>query len=275
MGFDLNRDEIKHCIEMVTGLTGTVNLGASELRATIVSYAGTFDLSEAGPIYLRTQNNHVVSLYDNLVFGPWRTTGTAPELSTFQADIHASFAVVGFEPWRPEDLVKRVSFRLEHAHHILTNRDHLKKMENFGSPGAVLSVTEGDVTVRLWYGGVYSNEFKVPTEYWPTIEVEFARGVPIGEFMSYVLDIAQLFSLSVWSYLQPSSLRISPLTQQELEETLRNKNDASDYAVEHVWPRIDIDRSDLGCRASARRARRSPGSGPRWVVGMRSMPRAL
>lgn len=253
MGFELKRDEPVHCIETMTGrdLSGTLELGTKSLHADIYSFTETFRLPDDGPIHLRTSNNRYVSLYENIVGLPGHTYAKGPpELVTYHGHVISNCAVVGPRFWQPDDRVKRVTFRIPHAEQILRNRAHLEKLRKLGEQDALLSAQAGDSTLRVWYSAIYGAEFDTPKEHWPTVELEFAVGIPLEQVMGRVYDVVELFALSLWTPLRPDDVRVCRLSNEEVHAAVKAQTYLGDHAVELVWQDKEVDRSRVWAGAS-------------------------
>jgi hypothetical protein len=77
-----------------------------------------------GPIFLRTEKNHFVSLYNNVgsgsgdrsrnISGEWKAVVWANRIS--------NLAVFGDTFWKPDDPIKQIGFRIDGAERVLLHR---------------------------------------------------------------------------------------------------------------------------------------------------------
>ena len=235
----LKRDEAKHCVELVTGrsLTGTVELGTTALQATLFSYDEPFDLPKDEPVFVRTESGHFVSLHQTIVTGPRQTIATFdPPIVSHSWHVHADCAVVGHDPWQTTDLIRNVTFRVTHADPILCNREVMSRLgKRTAESKDLLELTEGNVTVRISYGGIYDIDFDSMREYWPGIQLEYAEGVRLDAYMADVYAVIHLLSLVLWAPLRPSEISISRLSRTEQIEALDQNRPFGEHRVEYVW----------------------------------------
>jgi hypothetical protein len=259
--FNIERATKILCQELNTGkgYTGFFYLDAKTISTEICSYDKSFYLVPEKPIFLRTENNQIVSLHSNISTFPGAHSRTIdPEMVTYKQHIISNTAVIGRDRWEKTDKLKRVTFLVKRAKELLK---HKEKVDNLAQrkigdeyDSDLFSETVNGMTIRAGYGARYSFEFQAATDIWPYLEIEFHNGTTLSEYLDYVGCVVQFLSFSLGAHMKPSDIRISRLSSDELTAAIKADVHPEDYAVEYGWPEIPVENTDLWVGGSLVRA---------------------
>ncbi|UPK05727.1 hypothetical protein [Bradyrhizobium sp. 170] len=241
-----------HCIELVTGenLTGTVLVSDEEIRARIYSYADFFHIKGEQPVFLQTETNEIVSLHSNVTtIAGTSSRNIAPQRETHRQEILSNVAVVGHDPWRAEDRVKRVSFHVKHTNGLMRHDRKVKAIGRNRFPTEehliIFNDTAQGLTVRAWYSATYGGEFEGPKELWPTFEIEFEEPPSLRDYIEHVSDYVNFLSFCFGVQLKPSAIRIDRLSFAQMMEAAEQHEYPGEHEVHYIWPEAEVDNRDL------------------------------
>jgi hypothetical protein len=240
------------------GYTGFFYIDEKTISAEICSYDEFFYLPPEKPVFLRTENNRIVSLYGNFSAPPASSARLIePKMKTYKQRIVSSAAVIGHDRWEEGDTLKRVTFFVTRAKESLTHREKIETLRRrkIGDPyeGDLFSETVNDITVRARYAMHYSSGFHGPSDILPLVEIEFHNGAMLGGYVEAINCLLEFLSFSQGIDMKPSGIEISRLSGEELDAP-KARAHPEDYAVEYVWPETpldDLDRAAAGALASA------------------------
>lgn len=239
----IERDEVRHCVEVSSGLQvpGTLRLATDSLTATLFTDNEDYRPRRDEPFYLRAETGEVVSLHNCYVSGPHTSYGVGQPPERVHAwSVQANCALVGWDRWLPTDRVRHVTFRVKGAEEMFWNKDAVHNLDlRNPTRGPLLQLTEGGLTVTVWYGGVYGIDFDTPREYWPMIDLDYDDGVSLDDYMEDAMAIVELLSLNLWQPLLPSELRISRIPAEEQTARLEAGQHYDEHRAEYVWPSLE------------------------------------
>jgi ApeA N-terminal domain 1 len=240
------------CQELNTGKAYTVffYLDDKTISTEICSYDESFHLVPEKPIFLRTENNQIVSLHSNISDYPGSSVRMIePKMETHKQHVISNTAVIGHDRWEEADKLKRVTFLVRRAKDLLKHKEKFDKLakrkigDEYDSD--LFSVDAKGITVRAGYSSGYSLEYKSTTNITPYFEIEFHEGVTLSEYLDYVNCLVEFLSFSLGSHMNPSDIRISRLSSDELTAAIKAHAHPEDYAVAYVWREVPVESLDL------------------------------
>jgi hypothetical protein len=229
-----------HCIELNSneGRPGSFYMDEREISAHIYDYNQAFSLRDVGPIFLRTEDNDIVSLYSNIIEGPSHNSRLMePRMSTYKIHVISNSAIIGPNRWLESDRIRRVHFAIDGIEWGLF---HTKKLRKLARPRVaesdwlLLSQQVSNFTIRI----IYTRPEKFGHGS-PRIELEFDCGVPFGDLMGLVDQVVRFFVFSTGLYLRPKELKISRLTLSEFLSGIESDHYFEDHSVEFKWEDIE------------------------------------
>lgn len=267
------------CRELNTGkeYNGFFYFDEKTIKAEICSFDNSFYIKEEKPIFLHSENNHVISLHDN-ISSPAGSCSRhiEPKMVTHKQHIISNIAVVGHDKWEKGDLIKRVTFSVRHSDDFFKHKETydkylegwksdkkkgVKKFLNFlpfkkqeeDLPDVFLLSVNG-LNIRVRYHAMYTAGFNEPREIWPRIEIELDEAVNLYEYLEPVECVVRFLSLSLGVPLTPSDFKICKLSFEGMVKAVEASSYPGDYAVQYVWPENDFRESDLWVGGSLVRA---------------------
>ncbi|MEN3163807.1 hypothetical protein WI697_17315 [Tistrella mobilis] len=247
----IEREQIQHCVEIVTGrgLTGKLLVGEREIRAEIFSYDKFFYIKGDSPIHLIAQTGETVSLHDVVVVG---TCGGHPS-AVYSQSLIANVAIVGHDPWTESDRVKRVTFSVTHTMPLVRNNERFEGLGRTRYPSAEhLSLFRDKakgMTLCAGYSGTWRLDFDVPKDIRPIFEIEFDEPQEISYYIRRVYHFVCFLSFCLGVKLRPHNIMIDRLSLDEarqVEEDLYRPP----HKVYYVWAEAEIDSGDVWGGAS-------------------------
>jgi hypothetical protein len=259
MNTDAN--EPLHCAELVTGksLTGTLHLTDERLKASIVNYDEFFHINVDAPVYLVTENNHIVSLHSNVGGSAGHTSrNIPPERSSYRQEIISNIAVVGHDAWTLEDRVKRVTFTVKHTDDLMRNAKRFDTIFSTRWPSEetwrLFKEQCDGMVLEAYYGAQYTIGRDVPQSVWPSFAIEFDCPCTIHDYIKHVSRYVQFLSFCLGAHLKPSDIQIDRLSFEEMHRAIEEHTYPGSHKVQYVWPEADIDPNDLWVGGSPVRA---------------------
>lgn len=245
---DIERGKIYFCREEMTGNghTGQFSINDKDgITADIFGFGGFFYVNGPEPIVLRTQDNHIISLFSNITNAPGSSSYLMePKMVVHNQHIISNLAVVGRNPWQADDLVRTVRFRVEHTRDLLTHdatfRKHVKG-KPFRKRSELFKIDAGGIGFRVGYSLQYSFTLDHVVDVWPAYELEFAHGKDILSYLEHVHCIVQFLSAALGTPLIPSSISISRLTNRQMMRQVGKSRYPGDHNVEYIWKDPDYD----------------------------------
>jgi hypothetical protein len=236
------------CQELNTGkgYTGFFYLDDKTIRTEICSYDEPFYLAAEKPIFLRTENNRLVSLYSNVSAPPDSNCRIIdPKMESYKQHIISNTAVIGHDRWEETDKLKRVTFLVKRSKDLLRHKEKTDKVARKDwSESNLFSETVDAMTIRAGYDALYSSEFNAPTDISPYLEIEFHTGATLFEYIDRVSCLVEFLSLSLGAHMNPSNIRISRFSSAERTAAIKADGHPEEYAVEYVWPEIAVEDLD-------------------------------
>ncbi len=244
--------DVAHCIELMTGknLPGSVSISDNGITARIYGYDESFHINSDCPIFLRTENNDIVSLHDNIGGPPGHSSRSLPSrMICFRLDVVGNIAVVGHDAWTDSDRVRRATFSIRHSDQIVRNR------KKFDAIGATRFPDDDDLTIyRDQVGGLslsahyavtYGMDFKAPKSLHPQFSIEFDSAMSVHNYIEYVSNYTRFFSFCLGAPLTPSDFHISRLSYEEMVAAMQAHTYPGNHRVHYVWSEREIDANDL------------------------------
>jgi hypothetical protein len=249
---ETSRGEKTHCRELNSGKchSGFFFIDDQNIHADIYAFDERFYVPTNGPVYLQTANNEFVTLHDNISGPPGtNSSGIEPRRVVYHQHIISNVAVIGPDRWAEEDLIKSVTFKVDHSEVVFRNKD---KTENLfkGKIGDKLdhdlfSVRIGGMVFRCAYGASFSIGRDHPKEVWPYLEIEFDEGVTLAGYLFHVESVVQLLSSTLGARLKPSQIAISRLSGMELLASTVQQRYFGHHSVNYVWAVNEIEKSNI------------------------------
>lgn len=177
---------------------------------------------------------------------------------THKQHIISNTAVLGHDRWEEGDLIKRVSFVVNHSDDLLKNRGvfdrYIQDKFSEDCPSEIFSISVEGLKIGVSYCATYTAEFNEPRDIWPCIEIEFDEAVSLYEYLEHVECMVRFLSLSLGVPLIPSNFKICRLSFEDMVKAVEASSYPGDYAVQYVWPETDFRESDLWVGGSLVRA---------------------
>ncbi|MDX6751940.1 hypothetical protein SH611_19205 [Geminicoccaceae bacterium 1502E] len=203
-----------HCVEITSGEdhTGILSLTETRIRTTLYSYRVPVYLPPERAIFLITEENDVVSLYNNVALA---TSSCSRQVegwrSIYQQEIGSNIAVVGRDRWLPNDPVKRVLFFIPSSSRVLVRQAFVDKVKLASSPRhiPIYETAAPNMILRGFAIPHYSMLMHHAIDYDIAFEIEFEQAKRITDYLDHVSCFTHLFSFSIGSCLSPSLLYVS------------------------------------------------------------------
>lgn len=247
-----------HCLQLTDGRrpTGVFCCDPNSMGVKLLDYEEFFHLEEGAPVYLRLEDNLVVSMLDTVASGPGHSSYLwEPQATTYFAEISANMVVSGHKPWQPANPIRRVMFRVPHAKALLYNRDRLRAAQGRRFPPKAASdplfeVTVAGMVFKCWYS--LSGSFEFGTNDWePLFETEFDEPRTLKTYLDPVHSLLQFLSAGAGFQLTPKDKTISPQSHAEwLAGIEEDKHTDENYSVEYHWKPAEVEKHDLHVRNS-------------------------
>jgi hypothetical protein len=259
--FDIEPGRKLLCQELNTGKdhTGFFYLDDKTISAEICSYDEYLYIQPERPVFLRTENNKIVSLYSNVSAPPDTHSHIIdPKMQSYKQRIISQTAVIGHDRWQQGDQLKRVTFSVKRAKEILKHKEKIERLHTrkIGVPydADLFAEKVGGMSVRASYAVRYSSDFHAPNDILPIFEIEFHAGATLAEYVEAVNCLVEFFSFSQGAHMKPSDIRISRLSGDELTAKLKAGAHPEDYDVHYIWPETPLEDLDLLAGGSLARA---------------------
>jgi hypothetical protein len=233
------------------------------MRADVYDYSEIFFINPDQPIYLRTAENDIVSLYSNISSIP----GTASRLidpvrdayqTTYHQEIISNIAVVGGDRWRVMDRVKRVRFTVRHVDHLLRHRGKIKALGRSRTPANkhfnLFRQPSNGMTLVGGYGTTYGMELAWPKTIWPIFEIDFTVPLDIYEYLQHVSNYVSFWSFCLGVRLKPRDIHIDRLSFSEVNDAMKSKTYLGAHHVHYVWKEESFEPLDVAGFGSPVRA---------------------
>lgn len=248
------------CRELNTGkeYNGFFYFDDKTIKAEICSFDGIFNIEEENPIFLHSENNHIISLHSNIISAGSCSRNIEPKMTTYKQNIISNTAVIGYDKWEKDDVIKRVSFSIKHSDDLFKHKEtydrYIKGKSTEGCQSDVFSLTVNDLTINVNYCATFISGFDEPREIWPRVEIEFEEAVTLSDYVENVLCVVRFLSLSLGVPLTPSDFKICRLSFEDMVAAVDSNSYPGDYSVKYVWSEIDFYDRDLWVGGSLVRA---------------------
>lgn len=236
------------CREEVTGNGHTGHFSIDDkdgITAEIFGFDEFFYVDTPDPIILRTADNHIISLFSNITNAPGSSSHLMePRMVVHNQHIISNIAVVGRNPWKAEDLVRTVRFRVEHTRDLLTHDATFKKHikgKPFRKRNEIVKIDAGSATLRVGYSMQYSFTLDHVVDIWPAYELEYTPGKDILSYLDYVHCIVQFLSAALGTPLIPTCITVSRLTNRQMMRQVGKTKYSGDHDVEYIWKAPEYD----------------------------------
>ncbi|MHC1753734.1 ApeA N-terminal domain 1-containing protein [Humidesulfovibrio sp.] len=247
-----NELQLIHCTELMTGknLTGFFSLRDDHIGVKIYSYDDPFYINTDAPIILRTEDNEVVTLHENVGGPPGNSyRPTTPPRICYRQDIISNIAVIGHDAWTEDDRVREVTFSINHSGQLLHHGDKFKKL-GLRAPRDedswhIFNDRAGDLYIKVHYAATYGMHFDAPKSVLPCFSIEFCEPATISEYISSVSDYCRFLSFCLGAPLSPSDFHIDRMPYDEKIAAIQAGSYPGDHKVQYVWPQSVIDSHDL------------------------------
>jgi len=246
-----------HCREETTGLalTGFFHIERDTIEAEFFSYAKYFHLDCEDCLVLRTEENHVVSLHDNIPGGTG-TNSAQPSLLTYNAIVISNLAVMGRDPWSPTDFVHQVFFRITHTD------DTLKHMPTFDRVvqtkigtdinTEIFSARVANATISASYNYSGKTGYDYPHDVRAALAVEFDAPQTLVQYRRFVQAIVRFFSAVVGIPLNAFDIGISRLDEREQRTAIEARTYYGNHKVFEIQDAHELNRNRVrlwgGCQ---------------------------
>lgn len=188
----------------------------------------------------RLEDNRIVSFHQNVTNGPASHCDTERDVTSSSTSVISNIVVIGEEPWRPEDRIRRVQFSIAYADDLLHHSDKFEAIAGaeFGvMPEATLfELAVGGMTIKVWYPARVSLLFKRATEIGVRYELEFDEPRDLHSYLKDVKLVVRFVSSALGHRFAPSRINISRLSHTDYLAAVEVRKGYRDHSVRYVWP---------------------------------------
>lgn len=246
-----------HCRDLGGERSGILILSDDRIELYFVGYDEFIRRFEDRPAYVVTEEGRVASLHDN-VPGRFGSQSVATKFGgrgyesnqyrkVFTTGIISNLAVIGADTWRPDDLVRRLTFDVPHAEHVLRHGEKARSLGRAPHPSnddlKLYRAEAGDVVLTAGYAVTYSSDTNSLTAYRPTFSIEFAVGCPLNEIWAHLLRYVSFLSFVLGGQMAPSAVRVDRLSFEEMVRALNERTYIGDH---EVMPKWTVDEEEAG-----------------------------
>jgi len=203
------------CQERESGQFGVLHVELDQIWVEFVGFGKRPSINADAPIYLHTAKGWVVSLFDNIDVSSalpfWRRGDVG---TVHRQRIVSNLVLSGETPWRPDDRVLSVSFRLAPDCDFLWASDLAREiaeisLHNETAPDRTIltvPVTGGSVRLAFALGSDPVRNKWTPEDPWFT--VRFDDGAEPRECLNRIWYLRALFALLSWRDLRSEGISI-------------------------------------------------------------------
>lgn len=200
-------------------LAGTFIIDGPEIRASLVRFGDFLQPKADGCLRVRTEENWYASMFDNIPSG-WTQRGIGADRAYVQ-NTSSNITLVGFDVWKDDDLVRRLSFRIADLDPLFRNSPHFRAvldsdMAEMPELTAFETSTDG-IIVKAWLAPSGTLASFRPSDVTPWIVAEFAEGRTIADIRWTVQNVTRFFSAVSGKSLRASDLIVSRYSEADIE----------------------------------------------------------
>ncbi len=250
-----------HCRELDGTRTGILILNDETIELYFVGYDEFVHVSEDEPTYVITEDGKVASLHAN-VPGRHSSKSVATKFagkdrgqvsdeyrSICQTGIISNLAVIGADAWRPDDLVRRLSFDVAQTEHVLRHREKVQALGRVSHPSedelALYRAEAGNVTLTAGYAATYAIETRSLTAYRPTFSIEFSAGISLDKMETHLVRYLSFLSFVLGVRLVPAAVRTDRLSFEDMVRAVDAGTYVGDHEVMRNWSEDEHEARDL------------------------------
>lgn len=240
-----------HCRELDGTRTGILILNDKMIELYFVGYDEFVHVSENEPAYVITEEGQVASLHANVpgrhssksvvtkFAGQDRGHVSDEFRSICQTGIISNFALIGADAWRPDDLVRRLSFDVAQTEHVLRHREKVQAFGRISHPSdgelSLYRAEAGNVTLTAGYAVTYGIDTRSLTAYRPTFSIEFAEGISLDKMEMHLVRYLSFLSFVLGVRLAPAAVRADRLSVEERVRAVEAGKYVGDHEVMWNW----------------------------------------
>lgn len=226
----------RQVIELATGqgYGGSCLLSHDALEFTVYSFDRPFFIrSNGGPIHLRTSENELITLFDNIESGVghgWRHS--AEEMVVYKQNISFNLAFVGGERWKLDSKIGQVTFEVSGVENLLRHREKLRHFLNnpiFDSDGVVYKIDPPSYTLKIVFISKINIFSDYPVEPEIKIHVTYNDPVSIKHFREDIRGFVAYLSFLAGSRLVEDNVKVCARTEVDYEEII-NRGDYAGFS---------------------------------------------
>lgn len=203
--------------------TGLADMRSSILTVTLFDFDGAIDVDESKEACFVTEKGEILTLHNYFAGGRgWRQGSGA---SVWNNTIQANQMVLGPDPWKENDLLRRCTFKVEGASDLLHNVERFEAIEQaeFGNMPAldVFTIAADGAHVTLTHdvrGGGFNRR---ATSIEPKFVIEFDVPQTIAVARTMVNNVVAFLSLAQVRRLSIDEFTISRLTEAEIDAAIK------------------------------------------------------
>lgn len=240
-----------HCRELDGTRTGILILNDEMIEVYFVGYDEFVHVSENEPTYVITEEGKVASLHANVparqssksvatkFVGKDRSCGSDEYRSIHQGGIISNLALLGVDAWRPDDLVRRLSFDVAQTEHVLRHLEKVQALGRVSHPSekelALYRAEAGNVTLTAGYAATYGIDTRSLTAYRPTFSIEFATGTSLDKIETHLFRYLSFLSFVLGVRLVPAAVRADRLSFEDMVRAVEAGTYVGDHEVMWNW----------------------------------------
>ena len=231
-----------HCREEQSGknLTGIFCAEPTRISTRLISYQERPRLDVEKHLVIRTENNLIVSLHNNIASQP--NSSFHRGLVSYSINVTTNRAIVGSRAWLPTDHVRKIQFRIEHARDSLYHagkQNGISRSEVGDADSKIFSTRIADAEITAWYTYTLPTMSEVPTNIEPLICIEFDQSVCLDEARIRAHGVVKFFSALTGHYLRASEISISRYSSEEEHEAMEKREFKGVYQLLELRSRSD------------------------------------
>ncbi|MBI1218155.1 MAG: hypothetical protein GC186_06360 [Rhodobacteraceae bacterium] len=250
-----------HCRDLGAEPTGILVLSDERVELYFVGYEDFVYVHEDGPAYVVTEEGSVVSLHNNVpglhssrsvttkLRGADRGHKGDEHRTIFQSGIISNLAVIGADAWRPDDLVRRLTFDVAHTEHILRHREKVRSLGRTTNPTdsdlTLYRSEAGNVTLVAGYAATYGIDTQSLTTFRPTFSIGFAKGCRLSEISKHLVHYVSFLSFVLGGTMAPTAVHIDRLSFDEMVRAVEGRTYVGDHEVMWNWSTEEYEPREL------------------------------